>query len=136
MCSRAVVREEATMKRSTNLIAISATALALGSVSASAGPCAQQITALTKEMAARDAGMGPTGANPKPTAGEQKGQQPPTSLMSKETEGKAISPEDVQRQSGIRTGASNALALARKLDAQDRAECMDAVTLAGELLKM
>jgi hypothetical protein len=56
--------------------------------------------------------------------------------MSKETEGKATSPEDVQRQGRIRTGASNALALARKLDAQGRAECMDAVNLAGELSKL
>ena len=86
------------MKRSTKLMAISATALALGSVSASAGPCAQQITALSKQLAATDAGSGPTGARPAPTAGDQKGQHPPTSLTSKETEGKATSPEDVQRQ--------------------------------------
>jgi hypothetical protein len=124
------------MKLSIKSMASSAVLIVLGSVSASAGPCAEHITALTKQMAASDAGMGPTGAPSKPTAGEQKGQHPGTSLTSKETAGKAISPEDVRRQSGIRTGASNALALARKLDAQGRSECMDAVKLAGELSKL
>jgi hypothetical protein len=56
--------------------------------------------------------------------------------MDKETQGKAISPEDVQRQSGIRTGASSALALARKLDAKGRSECMDAVNLAKQLARL
>ena len=121
------------MKRSTKLMAITVTVLALGSVNASAGPCTQQITALSKQMAASDAGAGPTGARQAPTAGDQKGQHPSTSLMSKETEGKATSPEDVQRQSRIRGEASNALALARKLDAQGRPECMDAVNLAEQL---
>jgi hypothetical protein len=121
------------MKRSTKLMAISVTVLALGSVNASAGPCTQQITMLSKQLAASDAGTGPTGANPAPTAGDQKGQHPATSLVTKETEGKATSPGDVQRQSRIRGEASNALALARKLDAQGRPECMDAVNLAEQL---
>jgi hypothetical protein len=47
------------MERTIKLMAISAAALALGSVSASAGPCTQQITALSKQMAASDAGAGP-----------------------------------------------------------------------------
>ena len=121
------------MERTIKLMAISAAALALGSVSASAGPCTQQITALSKQMAASDAGAGPTGARQAPTAGDQKGQHPATSLMSKETEGKATSPEDVQRQTRIKGEASNALALARKLDADGRPECLDAVNIAERL---
>jgi hypothetical protein len=121
------------MQRSIKLMAISVTVLALGSINASAGPCTQQITMLSKQLAASDAGTGPTGASPAPTAGDQKGQHPPTSLMSKETQGKAISPEDVQRQSRIKGEASNALALARKLDDQGRPECVDAVNLAEQL---
>jgi hypothetical protein len=117
----------------TKLIAISATVLALGSVGASAGPCTQQIATLSKQMAASDAGAGPTGTRQAPTAGDQKGQHPATSLMSKETEGKATSPQDVQRQTRIKGEASNALALARKLDAKGRPECRDAVNLAERL---
>jgi hypothetical protein len=110
--------------------------VALGSASASAGPCAQQITELTKQLAASDAGAGPTGASPAPTAGEQKGQHPPTAIMGEQAGGRALSPGDTQRESGVRSGASNALALARKLDAQDRPECKDAVDLASELSKL
>ena len=124
------------MKRSIKLMAMSATAFALGSVSASAGPCTQQITALSKEMAVSDAGSGPTGARQAPTAGDQKGQHPATSLMSKETEGKATSTQDVQRQTRIKSEASNALALARKLDADGRSECMDAVNIAEQLSQL
>lgn len=46
-------------------------------------------------------------------AGDQKGQHPGTSLMSKETKGKASSSQDVQRQTGIKTEASQALERAR-----------------------
>jgi hypothetical protein len=101
------------MKRLTKVMAISTTAVALASVSARAGPCTQQIAALSKQMAVSDAGSGPTGARSAPTAGDQKGQHPATSLMSKETEGKATSTQDVQRQTRIKSEASNALALAR-----------------------
>ena len=127
------------MKRSTKVIAISTTVLALWSVSATAGPCTQQIAALSKQMARSDAGSGPTGAPPSPTAGDQKGQHPATSLMAKETEGKATSPADVQRQTQIKgeaSEASNALALARKLDAEGRSECMDAVNIAEQLSQL
>jgi hypothetical protein len=123
------------MKRSVKLMAVSATMLALGSVSASAGPCAQQIATLSKQMAASDAGSGTTGAHPAPTTGAQKGQHPPSSVMGRETEGKATSPEDVQRQTRIKGEASNALALARKLDAQNRPECRDAMAIAERLSK-
>ena len=123
------------MKLLTNLMA-SAAVLVLGSASASAGPCTQQLTELSKQFAATDAGMGPTGANPAPTAGNQKGQHPPTAIMGQQTEGRALSPGDTQRQSGIRSQASSALALARKLDDQSRPECKDAVDLASELSKL
>jgi hypothetical protein len=124
------------MKRSTKVIAISTMVLALWSVSATAGPCTQQIAALSKQMARSDAGSGPTGARPAPTAGDQKGQHPATSLIAKETEGKATSPADVQRQTQIKGEASNALALARKLDAEGRSECMDAVNIAEQLSRL
>ena len=124
------------MKCPIKLSAIAATVLALGSVSASAGPCTQQIAALSKQMAVSDAGSGPTGARPAPTAGDQKGQHPATSLTAKETEGKATSPQDVQRQTRIKGEASNALGLARKLDAGGRSECMDAVNIAEQLLRL
>ena len=87
-------------------------------------------------MAVGDAGSGPTGARQVPTAGDQKGQHPATSLMSKETEGKATSTQDVQRQTRIKSEASNALALARKLDADGRSECMDAVNIAEQLSQL
>jgi hypothetical protein len=123
------------MKRSIRLTAISVSVLALGSVSASAGPCAEQISELTKEFAASDAGTGPTRGTPAPTAGEEKGQHPPTAIMGQQVESRALSPGDVQRQSGIKTGATSALALARKLDALDRPVCKDAVDLAKELAR-
>ena len=123
------------MKVLTTLIA-TPIVIALGSASASAGPCAKQIEEVTKQLAASDAGTGPTAGSPAPTAGEQKGQHPPTAIMGQQTGSRALSPGDTQRQSGIRTGASNALALARKLDAQDRPECKDAVDLADELSKL
>lgn len=124
------------MKLPAKYMAASAMVVALGSVSATAGPCAEQITRVAKQLAASDAGMGPTGARPS-TAGQKDGQEhPPSSVMSKETEQKAISPRDVQRQSGIKRGASDALALARKLDAQGRPECTDAVNLANELSEL
>jgi hypothetical protein len=123
------------MKLLTNLMA-SAAVVALGSANASAGPCAQQITEVSKQLAASDAGMGPTKGTPAPTAGDQKGQHPPTAIMGQQTEGRAISPRDTQRQSGIRSGASSALALARKLDDQGRPECKDAADLANELSRL
>jgi hypothetical protein len=124
------------MKRSTKVMAISTTVVMLGSASASAGPCTQQIAALSKQMAVSDAGSGPTGARQEPTAGDRKGQHPATSLMSKETEGKATSPQDVQHQTRIKGEASNALALARKLDAAGRSECTDAMNIAEQLLRL
>src|SRR5262249_4213646 len=128
----AIVRKEATMQRLTGM-AVCAAVLALGTASASAGPCTGQIKDLAKRLAASDAGMGPTKGSPAPTAGDQKGQHPGTSLMSKETERKATSPDDVLRQGGIKTEASKDLARARALDAKGKeAACMDAVKSAKQ----
>ena len=92
---------------------------------------------VSKRLAASDAGTGPSTGNPETTAGNQKGQHPGTSLMSKETQDKAISSNDVRRQSGIKSDASQALARARSLDAQGKeAECMNEVTHAKRLAGM
>jgi hypothetical protein len=55
--------------------------------------------------------------------------------MGQQSEGRALSPGDVQRQSGIKSGASTALALARRLDELGMPECKDAANLAQELSK-
>ena len=110
------------------------TVLALGTIGAGAGPCSQEIADVTKQLAASDAGSGPTTGVPAPTAGDQKGQHPPTTRMGKETEGKATSPQDVQKQAGLKVEASQALERARGLDAQGKeAECMEAVKNAKQL---
>lgn len=108
--------------------------LALGLTSAQAGPCKQEILNVTKRLAASDAGAGPSTGHPKAMVGDQKGQHPGTSLMSKETRGKATSAQDVERQSGIKMEASHALERARALDAQGKeAECMKEVRNARRL---
>ena len=68
------------------------TMLVLGTASVAAGPCSQEIADVSKKLAASDAGSGPTIGSPAPIAADQKGQHPGTSLMSKETEGKANLP--------------------------------------------
>jgi hypothetical protein len=122
--------------------------------SASAGPCATEIEAVTKSLAATDAGSGPTSAPG--TTGTQapssSGQHPPTEAMRRETEGKATSDQDVRRQTqgqptaaeqarrGVVTNdrmaeVDNALQRARTLDSQGKeSECMDSVRNAKELL--
>lgn len=71
---------------------------ALGST-AQASPCSEQIDSLTKVLASKDAGTGPTsGAGSPRTATGQAGQHPPTTAMSEQTQGIATSPEDVRRQ--------------------------------------
>lgn len=106
----------------------------LSTAGAGAGPCNQEIVAVTKRLAAVDAGSGPTTGNPAPMAGDQKGQHPGTALMSKETEGKATSAQDAQRQSGVKVEASSALDRARAFDAQGKeAECMNEVKKAKQV---
>jgi hypothetical protein len=120
---------------------------ALGMAPAQAGPCADEITTLSKTMATGDAGSGPTSGAGQQTTGA--GQHPPTATMSRETEGRAASPQDVQRQTmgqptaadeSLRTGqqrkpeATAALDRARMLDQQGKeAECMSAVQDAKQL---
>ncbi|MGX5736705.1 hypothetical protein [Bosea thiooxidans] len=125
--------------------------------SALAGACTGEIDQLTKTMAMKDAGSGPTtGATGSTSAQSQQSQaqHPPAAIMTREAESKATSPEDVRRQtegrpttsqqaaSNVPAGtpdqanASAALARAKELDAAGReAECMEAVktakTLAG-----
>ena len=120
--------------RISKLVLTSCAILGLGTASAGAGPCNQQIVELSKRLAAVDAGSGPTTGHPAPMAGDQKGEHPGTALMSKETEGKATSAQDVQRQSGVKIEASNALDRARSFDAQGKeAECMDEVKKAKQV---
>lgn len=73
--------------------------LALGIGTARAGPCSEQIDNMTKVLASKDAGTGPTaGAGSASTVTSPAGQHPPTATMSQETQGIATSPEDVRRQ--------------------------------------
>jgi len=133
-----------------------------GLSSAMSGPCSTEIDGLTKTLAAKDAGSGPTvGATGQPgqanaPAGSS-AQHPPTAVMGQETQGKATSAEDVRRQTqgqptaaqqgaaaaagkGDKMGgdkmdqAGKALEQARTLDRQGKeAECMDSVRQAKDL---
>jgi phage terminase small subunit len=122
------------MRPSSTMLAISAAALVIGATAAQAGPCTQQINEVAKQLSASDAGSGPTTGSPAPTTGNQEGRHPPTDLMSKESEGKAATPRDVLRQTGIKADASKALDRARQLDSEGKeSACMDAVKSAREL---
>src|SRR5262245_9939097 len=115
-------------------LVVSSSVLVLGGASAGAGSCSQEIVEVTKKLAASDAGSGPTTGSPAPTAGDQAGRHPGTGLISKETQGKATSSTDVQRQSGVKADASQALERARGLDAQGKeGECMNEVMNARQL---
>ena len=126
--------------------------LALGAGPAASGPCGTEIDTLTKTLAAKDAGSGPTAGTTGSTAstGSTQGQHPPTGIMKQQTEGKAASPEDVRRQTagqppaaqqGAGGGAGtdsmragNALERARVLDRDGKeTECMEAVREARQL---
>ena len=128
--------------------------LALGVASAGAGQCTNEISGLSKTLAARDAGTGPSsGATGSIGMGAAPAEQhPPTATMNKATGGSAASPQDVQRQTqgqptaaaqaeGARpsassdlAGASAALAKARSLDGQGKEpECMAAIAEAKKL---
>jgi hypothetical protein len=118
------------------------------------GPCTMEIDGLTKTLAAKDAGSGPTvgatGQANAPTGSSA--QHPPTAVMGQETQGKATSPEDVRRQTQGEPPAAQqgmagtagksermdqvdkALEQARALDRQGKeAECTDTVRRAKEL---
>ena len=128
--------------------------LAIGLGSATAGPCTTEIEALSKTLATRDAGSGPTsGASGGSHTAATPSEHPPTAVMGQEMKGKAASPEDVRRQtqgqptaaqqaetgraaleSGGMTDASTALERARALDQQGKeAECMASVRQAKQL---
>ena len=95
--------------------------LALPIEMAAAGPCTTEIDSLTKLMAARDAGAGPTAGAAGTTSGQHpptaamgaadpstaasstaaqsaRPQHPPTAAMNEATQGGAASPQDVQSQ--------------------------------------
>jgi hypothetical protein len=132
-----------------NPLIVAGALLAVPMSSAAAGPCTTEIDNVTKLMAARDAGAGPTtGAGG--AAGQQPAdrpaQHPPTEIIGRETQGKAASPQDVQSQTrggptaaeqaqGARRPAAEAIASAQtaleEARTHDRAgkeaECMDAI---------
>ena len=119
-----------------------------------AGPCTDAINSLSKVLASRDAGSGPTAgaALSQSNTGQSQGgttqQHPPTAIISKETEGRAASPQDVQRQTAgqptaaekptsgaTQQTAAEALNRARMFDQQgNETECMAAVQQAKQLL--
>jgi hypothetical protein len=72
--------------------------LALGAGTATAGPCTGEIDNLTKLLASRDAGSGPTSGGAGGAHSAAAGQHAPTAAMSQATGGGAASPEDVRRQ--------------------------------------
>jgi hypothetical protein len=127
--------------------------------SAMAGACSTQIEALSKQLEATDAGMGPTAnagatSNPLSPSGEPSTTHPPTGTMNEASQNKATSAQDVQNQntgqgtmadqasnataattSGGNQNALAALEQARKFDqAGDQAACMDQVTKAQDAL--
>jgi hypothetical protein len=132
-----------------NTLIVAGALLAVPMSSAAAGPCTTEIDNVSKLMAARDAGAGPTtGAGG--TAGQQPAdrpaQHPPTEIIGRETQGKAASPQDVQSQTrggptaaeqaqGARRPAAEAIASAQTAVEEARnhdragkeAECMDAI---------
>lgn len=124
-----------------------AMAIAFQASTAFAGPCTGEVDALTKTLAATDAGSGPTaGASGSSQPRAAQVQHPPAEIMTREAQGKATSPEDVRRQtegqataaeqakgtrppaSTSKVEASAALDRAKGLDRAGReAECMEAV---------
>jgi hypothetical protein len=145
-----------TPMKSQTFVLASVALFALGVGSATSGPCTMEIDSLTKTIAAKDAGSGPTsgaaGAAQQTARPADQQQHPPGAIMGKETEGKATSPEDVRRQtagqptttqqgttgaaagSGNTIEASRKLEMARSLDQQGKeAECMTAVGEAKQL---
>lgn len=73
--------------------------LALGIGAANAGPCTTEIENLSKTLASKDAGQGPTpGATATTGTSAPAGQHPPTATMSQQTQGAATSPQDVRQQ--------------------------------------
>jgi hypothetical protein len=111
--------------------------------SAMAGPCTANIDTLTKQLAATDAGMGPTensgvgagtmdqsAANPVSPSGEpQAPTTPATGTMNQASSNKATSPQDVQNQNTgqgtMADQASNATAATTTGGAQTAATALE-----------
>ena len=135
------------MKTTTLLLgACALVALPMGT--AAAGQCTTEIENMTKLLASRDAGAGPTAGAASPTTG----QHPPSAAMSQATQGGAASPQDVQSQNrggptaaqqaegARRPGSENlaelqaALNEARGFDGSGKeSDCMDAIQRAKRL---
>jgi len=81
-------------------ILASAVLFGFGVSSADSGPCTTEIEGLTKTLAAKDAGSGPTPGALGETqlAPRPSDQHPPTAAMSQATQGQATSAEDVRSQ--------------------------------------
>ena len=73
-------------------------ACALGVSAAAAGPCTTEIDNLTKVIASKDAGSGPTPGAGGTHATADKSAHPPTAAMSEAAKGTATSAEDARRQ--------------------------------------
>jgi hypothetical protein len=71
---------------------------ALGVSAAAAGPCTTEIDNLTKVIASKDAGSGPTPGAGGTHSAADKSAPPPTAAMSEAAKGTATSAEDVRRQ--------------------------------------
>ena len=107
--------------KTTTLLFGAGVLITLPAGAAIAGPCTSEIDSLTKLMAARDAGAGPTAGAAGTTSGQHpptaamgaadpstaassaaaqsaRPQHPPTAAMSQATQGGAASPQDVQSQ--------------------------------------
>jgi hypothetical protein len=82
--------------------------IALSVAAAQAGPCSTEIEGLTKTMASKDAGSGPTSGATGAVAGTPPaaGQHPPTTTMSQATQGGAASPQDVRQQTAGQPAAA------------------------------
>jgi hypothetical protein len=151
--SPSIPKRENAMKIQTFVLA-SAALLALGTSSAMSGPCTMEIENLTKTLAAKDAGAGPTtgAAGAAQSTAQPSGQHPPSAIMGQEAQGRAMSPEEVRRQtagqptatgqattgaaapSGNTLEASRKLEVARSLDQQGKeADCMSAIGEAKQL---
>ncbi len=81
-----------------SLILGSCAVITLSIAAAQAGPCTGEIESLTKAMASKDAGSGPTSGAGGAAAAGGTGQHPPTTAMSQATQGGAASPQDVRQQ--------------------------------------
>src|SRR6266480_3542596 len=107
--------------KTTTLLFGAGVLITLPAGAAIAGPCTSEIDSLTKLMAARDAGAGPTAGAAGSTTGQHpptaamgaadpstaassaaaesaRPQHPPTAAMNEATQGGATSPQDVQSQ--------------------------------------